>query len=70
MEEIPMYSLECEITMGYTGSLLFGGTYTKSAESDFKVSDKGVETKSINLLGFNGGATGSRTIIFYNSKNR
>ncbi|CAC9975552.1 hypothetical protein [Flavobacterium panici] len=25
-----------DYSMGYTGSLLFGGTYTKSAESDFK----------------------------------
>jgi len=58
-----------DYSVGYTGSLIFGGTYTKSAESDFKVSDKGVETKSLNLqAGFNGGATGSRTIIFYNSK--
>ncbi|MDN3672850.1 hypothetical protein QWY99_07275 [Flavobacterium branchiarum] len=56
---------------GYTGSLLFGGTYSKSAESNnFGFSDKGVETKSFDLkVGFNAGFTGSNTIIFYNSKN-
>lgn len=58
-------------SVGYTGSLLFGGTYTKSAESSLQLSDKGVESKSFNLMaGFNAGATGSNTIILYNSKEK
>lgn len=58
-------------SVDYTGSLFFGGTYSKSAESNLQFSDKGVESKSFNLMaGFNAGATGSNTMIFYNSKDK
>ncbi|KOP39227.1 hypothetical protein DBB36_02115 [Flavobacterium sp. WLB] len=67
-----MYSLECEIIQWVIQARCFLVEHILNPQKAIlKVSDKGVETKSINLLaGFNGGATGSRTIIFYNSKNR
>lgn len=58
---------------GYTGSLLFGGGYSKSAEflnNSFTIAPNGVNTTSINLgTGWGAGTTTSYSTILYQSNN-